>query len=129
MCRPTFTTLLEKPCYFTFNGRAEKNRGKCKSATISLHRGDSLSASAPPPPRVSAKITGGPYLGKNSKIRKAPPLNLPLFTTKFSGFQVQYLGTQEAHHLISRGYGSWSWVKKIAAFLPKGGFFFFFKLL
>ena len=26
-----------------------KNREKCKSATISLHRGDSLSASAPPP--------------------------------------------------------------------------------
>ena len=25
-----------------------KNRGKCKSATISLHRGDSLSASGPP---------------------------------------------------------------------------------
>ena len=25
-----------------------KNRGKCKSATISLHRGDSLTASGPP---------------------------------------------------------------------------------
>ena len=25
-----------------------KNRGKCKSATVSLHRGDSLSASGPP---------------------------------------------------------------------------------
>ena len=30
------------PCYFTLNGCAE-NRGKCESATVSLHRGDSLS--------------------------------------------------------------------------------------
>ena len=48
-CRPTFTTLLGKRRAISHLMAVPKNRGKCKSATISLRRGDSLSASAPPP--------------------------------------------------------------------------------
>ena len=46
-CRPTFTTLLGKRCAISHLMAVPKKRGKCKSATISLHRGDSLSASPP----------------------------------------------------------------------------------
>ena len=45
-CRPTFTTLLGKRRAISYLMAVPKNRGKCKSATISLHWGDSLSASA-----------------------------------------------------------------------------------
>ena len=47
-CRPTFTTLLGEHRAILHLMAVPKNRGKCKSATISLHRGDSLSASGPP---------------------------------------------------------------------------------
>ena len=46
-CRPTFTTLLRKRRAISHLMAVPKNRGKCKSATTSLHRGDSLSASGP----------------------------------------------------------------------------------
>ena len=46
-CRPTFTTLLGKRRAISHLMAVPKNSGKCKSATISLHRGDSLSASGP----------------------------------------------------------------------------------
>ena len=48
MCRPTFTTLLGKRRAISHLMAVLKNRGKCKLATISLHRGDTLSASGPP---------------------------------------------------------------------------------
>ena len=51
-CRPTFTTLLGKRRAISHLLAVPKNRGKCKSATISLHRGDLLSASGPPPPWI-----------------------------------------------------------------------------
>ena len=44
--RPTFTTLLGKRRAISHWMGVPKNRGKCKSATISLHRGDSLSMSS-----------------------------------------------------------------------------------
>ena len=47
-CRLTFTTLLGKRRAISHLMAVPKNREKCKSATISLHRGDSLSASGPP---------------------------------------------------------------------------------
>ena len=43
--RPTFTTLLGKRRAISHWMAVPKNHGKCKSATISLHRGDSLSMS------------------------------------------------------------------------------------
>ena len=43
--RPTFTTVLGKCRAISDWMAVPKNRGKCKSATISLHRGDSLSMS------------------------------------------------------------------------------------
>ena len=42
--RPTFTTLLGKRRGISHWMGVPKNRRKCKSATISLHRGDSLSS-------------------------------------------------------------------------------------
>ena len=47
-CRPTVTTLLGKRRAISHLIAVPKNRGKYKSATISLHRGDSLSTSGPP---------------------------------------------------------------------------------
>ena len=44
--RPTFTMLLGKPRAISQWMGVPKNGGKCKSATISLHRGDSLSMSS-----------------------------------------------------------------------------------
>ena len=47
-----------------------KNRGKCKSATISLHRGDSLSASGPP--EVSYMYTMTDESGYQTTITTCP---------------------------------------------------------
>ena len=44
--RPTFTTLLRKRRAISHWMGVPKNRGKCKSAKISLHRGESLSMSS-----------------------------------------------------------------------------------
>ena len=44
--RPTFITLLGKRCGISHWMGVPKNHGKCKSATISLHHGDSLSMSS-----------------------------------------------------------------------------------
>ena len=60
MCRPIFTTLLGKRSAISHLMAVPKNPGKCKSATISLHRSDSLSASGPPcNNQLSEKLTTG----------------------------------------------------------------------
>ena len=42
--------LFGKRCAISHLMAVPKNRGKCKSVTISLHRSDSLRAFSPPPP-------------------------------------------------------------------------------
>ena len=77
-CRPTFTTLLGKRSAISHLMAVPKNRGKCKSATISLHRGDSMSASAPPPLYSKTYNISTPFAPIKYPII-APPYQGPSF--------------------------------------------------
>ena len=68
-CKPTFTTLLGKRRAISHLMAVPKNRGKCKSATISLHRGDSLSVSAPPPNRGEGSKAAPPCVKKTLHLQ------------------------------------------------------------